>query len=110
MESPITFNIKVIADPLEKSKADLVLMLSLDVKEPSRVDCDKVAERLSRFRFAAPFGAVYFDDSKVLYVCIESFKGCEIEISISSVGAELQKRQAEKSQKDPTAPDDAEIP
>lgn len=97
MESPITFNIKIIEDSFEKAKPDLCMFLSLDTKEPHRGNCNKVADRLSRFRFAAPYGAVYFEDSKILYICIESMKGCEIEVRISSFATELAKRQAEKS-------------
>jgi hypothetical protein len=43
-----------------------------------------VAERKKKFKFYAPHSAANFEDDQLLYISLESVKGCEVEIKVIS--------------------------
>jgi hypothetical protein len=47
----------------------------------------KMAERKKKFKFYAPHSAPNFEDDQLLYINLESLKGCEVEIKVISVSA-----------------------
>ena len=91
-ESPIFFQLKTT--PIDKvcltskveeySRADLVIYLSTEVREPSSGHCQRMVDRHVKFRFDAPANAGFFDDDAVLYMTLESTAGCEATLKVIS--------------------------
>ena len=79
-ESPVTFKVEII----DNSKADLMMYLSTECKEPNEKKNDRAVERMATFKFTAKKKALFFGDDDVCYITLESIVGCTVRIRPSS--------------------------
>ena len=75
-KSPVTICVAM----KEKTKADLTMYLSTEVKEPNATNCMREVEMLSLFYFGAKNKGRFFEQDDVLYITAKSGIGCCITI------------------------------
>jgi len=79
-ESPITFTCEII----DNQKADLVIYMSTEHKEPGEKKHQRMVERMKRFKFAAKKKAAFFGMDDVCYLMMKSSVGCTLKITVQS--------------------------